>query len=64
MGTLKLEPTWKSLPEEEVNIHRKGEGYYIDSVQNDGEGRTLFVLMSATCDVYDADFSGKLDGVN
>jgi len=64
LGFGKLEPTWKGLPDDAVRIHQKGEGYYIVSIHNAGEGRTLYVLMSATGDVYDANFTGKFEGVN
>lgn len=63
LGFGKLEPSWTGLPIEAVAIHRKGEGYYIVRVEHAGEDRTLFVLMSIAGEVYDANFSGKFQGL-
>jgi hypothetical protein len=63
LGFGKLKPTWTALPLAATRIHAKGNGYYIVSVEHKKEGRTLFILISAFGDIYDANFTGKFQGV-
>jgi len=63
LGFGKLPPSWKTLTKSSTKIETKGEGYYIVSVTNQGEGKTLYVLMSATGSVYDANFTGEFPKV-
>lgn len=53
-----LPESWASVPASNVSIHKKGQGYYIVAVENEAEGKTLFVLMSSHGKPYDANFSG------
>lgn len=59
----KLPISWASIPNENIAIYRNGKGYYIVSVENNSEQKTLFVLMSSSGEVYDANFSGIFKGV-
>ncbi|MCW8830356.1 MAG: DUF6488 family protein [Gammaproteobacteria bacterium] len=63
LGFGKLAPSWKTLTKESTNIKTEGNGYYIVAVANAAEGKTLYVLMSASGSVYDANFSGEFPKV-
>lgn len=63
LGFGQLPESWVSIPKENVAIYKKGKGYYIVSVLNEGEKKTLFVLMSDSGEVYDANFSGAFNGI-
>ncbi len=54
-----LDKSWIGLPVEAARIHVRAEAYYIVTVLNRAEGRSLYVLMSDGGDVYDANFSGE-----
>lgn len=58
LGFGKLTESWKGLSRDVSKVVSKGEGYYIVSVENKAEGKTMFVLISASGDIYDANFSG------
>lgn len=60
-GTLKS--SWKQISPSEKRIHVKGKGYYIVSLTNKTEAKTLFVLMSVSGEIYDANFTGKFQGL-
>lgn len=59
----KLPDSWKIIPEGGVLMHKQGKGYYIVSVENKEEKKTLYVLMSSDGEVYDANFSGVFEGL-
>lgn len=59
LGFGKLPASWKTVPEEDQRIHVKGNGYYIVSIHNRKEEKTLYVLMSIEGEVYDANFTGR-----
>jgi hypothetical protein len=59
----KLPISWASIPSDNVAIYKKGKGYYIVSIENEGEQKILYVLMSSSGEVYDANFSGTFKGV-
>ncbi|MDH5711042.1 MAG: DUF6488 family protein [Gammaproteobacteria bacterium] len=58
LGFDKLAKSWAQLPEGAKRVHKKTDDYYIISLQNEAEGRTLYILMSLTGSVFDANFSG------
>lgn len=58
LGFGKLSSSWQQLPPEVIRTHAKGDGYYIISLENKTEAKTLYVLMSSSGDVYDANFTG------
>lgn len=64
LGFGQLPATWASVPAKNVAISKKGKGYYIVSVLNDSEKKTLYILISDAGEVYDANFSGEFEGVN
>lgn len=64
LGFGQLPTSWASIPKKNIAIHKKGEGYYIISLLNDSEKKTLYVLMSDSGEVYDANFTGKFEGVD
>ena len=64
LGFGKLSNSWKKLPINAGRVHQKGKGFYIISLTNEKEGKSLYVLMSVTGDVYDANLSGKFEGLN
>ena len=59
----KLNASWKGLPQDAVRIYVRGEGYFIVSVENTYENETLFVLMSLSGTVYNANFTGEFEGL-
>lgn len=63
LGFGKLPESWGKIKTGSVKLHKKGEGYFIMAVTNNIEKKTLYVLMSTTGDVYDANFSGEFEGV-
>ncbi|MFT5085101.1 MAG: hypothetical protein ACI9Y1_003158 [Lentisphaeria bacterium] len=58
-----LPVSWASVAKENIATFKKGKGYYVMSVDNKSETKTLYVLMSSTGEVYDANFSGIFKGV-
>lgn len=63
LGFGQLAKSWQSIPAKNVVITKTGKGYYIVSVLNESENKTLHVLMSDGGEVYDANFTGKFKGV-
>jgi len=63
LGFGQLDSSWKSLPAEAVKVHVKRSGYYIVSLSNEAQKKTLYVLMSNLGDVYDANFTGDFPGL-
>ena len=59
----KLSSRWASIPKENIATHKVGEGYYIISVENKAEKKTLYVLMASDGKVYDANFTGSFEGI-
>lgn len=63
LGFGQLPKTWASVPVINVAIAKKGLGYYIVSVLNESEKKTLYILMSNGGDVHDANFTGEFEGL-
>lgn len=63
LGFGKLPESWKTTQAAAVKIHKKGSGYFIVSVANATEAKTLYVLISSDGEVYDANFTGEFDGL-
>ncbi|HEY9033784.1 MAG TPA: DUF6488 family protein, partial [Pseudomonadales bacterium] len=63
MGFGRLDGSWTQLGANDTAISKSGPGYYIVALKNMAEDRTLYVLMSNTGDVYDANFTGLFDGI-
>ncbi len=63
LGFGQLGSNWKSLTIDAAKIETRGGGYYIVSIENMAEGKKLYVLMSASGSVYDANFNGKFPKV-
>lgn len=59
LGFGKLPLNWLDLPAEQSSLHISGKGYYIIKLDNDDEKKSLYVLMSISGEVYDANFSGE-----
>jgi len=51
------------LPLSDKRIHKKGDGYYIVGLTNIKEEKSLFILMSISGEVYDANFTGNFPGL-
>ena len=47
-----------------IRVFRKLNGYYIVAVENKGDQKTLYVLMSWEGEVYDANLSGDFKGID
>ena len=63
LGFGKLNQSWNNIAEDKYRIHKKGDGYYIVSIENIKEERVLYILMSVSGEVYDANFSGTFPGL-
>ncbi|MDH5784149.1 MAG: DUF6488 family protein [Chromatiales bacterium] len=63
LGFGRLGASWQGLSEQSVTIVTRGEGYYIVGVENRAEGKTMYVLMSRSGDIYDANFTGEFPKV-
>ncbi|MBL4798135.1 MAG: hypothetical protein JKY50_12020 [Oleispira sp.] len=59
LGFGKLPLNWLDLPAEQSSMHKKGKGYYIVKLDNSDEKKSLYILMSITGEVYDANFTGE-----
>lgn len=64
MGFGKLDASWKDIPDDGVAIKKSGPGYYVVAMKNENEKQVLYVLMSNTGSVYDANFSGEFKGID
>lgn len=63
LGFGQLSESWSDIPKEDLAMSKKGTGYYVVSALNEDEGKTLFILMSDTGDLYDANLTGEFDGI-
>ena len=54
-----LDAAWGNTAIADKKISKKGNGYYIVSFDIKGAGRTLYVLLSDTGEIFDANYSGK-----
>jgi hypothetical protein len=63
LGFGMLSSSWKGLANEAAKIETRGNGYYIVSVVNQAEGKTLYILMSTSGGIYDANFTGEFPKV-
>ena len=58
-----LEKSWASLGVDNASMHKTGNGYYIVAVTNTKENKTLYVLMSNSGKIYDANFTGTFANI-
>ena len=63
LGFGKLGASWKNLPASAKKIRTKKPGYFIVGITNKKEGKTLYVLMTRSGEVYDANFNGVFKGL-
>ncbi len=56
-----LDAIWGSNTDKRIN--KKGNGYYIVSFDVKAAGKTLYVLLSDAGEIYDANYSGKFEGL-
>jgi len=61
LGFGKLDNSWNKLPEAAKRVHRKHHDYFIIAFTNND--KTLYVLMSVSGDVYDANMTGDFEGL-
>jgi hypothetical protein len=59
----KLDKSWLNIAKSNKKIQKKGEGYYITTFKNDENNKILYVLLSGSGELYDANYSGKFDGI-
>ncbi|MGH1470314.1 MAG: DUF6488 family protein [Cellvibrionaceae bacterium] len=64
LGFGKLPESWSVLTGSDTKIHMSGKGYFIVAVSNEAEAKTLYVLMSSTGDLFDANFNGNFPKLN
>jgi len=62
-GFGKLPETWRKVPAKNAKLHRNGDGYYIVTVTNEAEQKTLYILMTSNGDVSNANFTGEFKGL-
>ena len=63
LGFGQLSESWSMVPKENLAMHKRGTGYYVVSVLNKNEEKTLYILMSESGEVYDANLIGEFDGI-
>jgi hypothetical protein len=63
LGFGQLEESWAEVPKDDLEVYKKGSGFYVVSVNNRSEKKTLYVLMSAAGEVYDANLDGEFEGI-
>jgi hypothetical protein len=56
-----LNKSWEKLT---PKLSKKGEGYYVVALENPAEKKTLYVLLADYGKFWDANFSGKFEGIN
>jgi len=61
--TIKGEPLDQSWANLTPKLSKKSDGYYVVSLENPAEKKTLYVLLADYGKLYDANFSGKFEGV-
>ncbi|MBT5165709.1 MAG: hypothetical protein HOM46_00470 [Nitrosomonadales bacterium] len=59
----KLDKSWLNISKSNKKIYKKGEGYYITTFKNDTNNKTLYILLSEAGELYDANYSGKFEGL-
>ena len=64
LGFGKVPASWANVGDEAATIFKSGDGYRIVKVVNPNEESALYILMSDEGEVYDANISGKFEGVN
>lgn len=57
-----LDAEWATTAEADKRISKKGNGYYIVAFSGK-DAKTLYVLLSDAGEVYDANYSGKFEGL-
>lgn len=58
-----LNASWTKIPEAQKSIFKKGTGYSIIKLEDKTAKKALFVLMSETGELYDANFTGAFKGL-
>jgi hypothetical protein len=56
-----LDQSWSDVAQT-GEVHKKGNGYFIISFAGNDE-KTLYLLLSDSGEIYDANFSGEFDGL-
>jgi len=56
-----LDDSWKTVTE--TKIHKKDLRYFIVSLYNTSQGKTLYVLLSTYGEFYGANFTGAFKGL-
>ncbi|WP_414728811.1 DUF6488 family protein [Zhongshania aliphaticivorans] len=64
LGFGKVPGSWANIASDAATIFESGDGYRIVKVVNPNEESALYILMSDEGEVYDANTSGKFEGVN
>ena len=59
LGFGALPESWSNVSTTDANIFQRGQGYYIVKVVNEDEGQPLYVLISESGEVYDANLTGN-----
>ena len=64
LGFGQLPLSWSKLSTSNTKIEKQTHQYFIVAVDNAEEKKTLFVLISAFGEIYDANFTGKFKGLD
>lgn len=59
----KLDKSWQDVPASDKKLVAKGQGYYIFGFNNQKQNKILYLLVSPSGELYDANFSGKFEGI-
>jgi hypothetical protein len=58
-----LDADWAKVSDKDKTISEKGNGYYIVKLDNKDSSKALYVLLSDVGAVYDANYTGKFEGL-
>lgn len=61
LGLQRLDNSWRTLPANAARIHENGRGYYVVSVENAAQRKTLYLRILLDGQINAANFSGKFD---
>jgi hypothetical protein len=61
LGLQRLDDSWRALPVEAAQIHENQLGYYVVSVKNAAQNKTLYVRILLDGQITAANFAGKFD---
>ena len=60
---IELDESWGDIPLADKSIVKETDSYYIVSLKNAKQDKTIYVLLSDKGEFYDANYSGEFSGL-